>query len=150
MSKAQKQSVGVQPSSTAAAPTLPGASASGTRPAPPDPEVSSDRPKRRTFDAAYKKRILEQHDAAREHPGEIGALLRREGLYSSLVSEWKRQRDDGAAAAQRLPSTPLSSLHPTPRLPRPLRFADPLGVLGAAVASPQVATRFRHFALHIC
>jgi transposase-like protein len=61
--------------------------------------VPSDRPKRRTFDAAYKRRILEQHDAAKGQPGQIGALLRREGLYSSLVSEWKRQRDEGAIAA---------------------------------------------------
>lgn len=77
-------------SSTAAAPASP--------PSPPDPEVGGDRPKRRTFTADYKKRILAEHDACSQ-PGEIGALLRREGLYSSLISEWKRQRDEGADAA---------------------------------------------------
>lgn len=63
-----------------------------------DPEVSSDRPKRRTFTADYKKRILAEHDAC-SHAGEIGALLRREGLYSSLITMWKRQRDEGTDAA---------------------------------------------------
>ena len=77
-------------SSTAAAPA--------SAPLPPDPEVPSDRPKRRRFTAEYKKRILAEHDAC-SLPGEIGALLRREGLYSSLISEWKRQRDEGADAA---------------------------------------------------
>ena len=65
----------------------------------PDPEVSSDRPKRRAFTAEYKQRILDEHDDAKGHPGEIGALLRREGLYSSLVTEWKRQAAEGAGAA---------------------------------------------------
>ena len=46
---------------------------------PPDPEVS-DRPQRRTFSIADKLRILEELDRAR--PGDIGAILRREGLYS--------------------------------------------------------------------
>lgn len=59
---------------------------------PPDPEVS-DRPQRRTFSAADKLRILEEIDRAR--PGDIGAILRREGLYSSNVGRWRRQRDAG-------------------------------------------------------
>lgn len=56
----------------------------------PDPEVS-DRPVRRKFTAEYKRRILQEAD--RCQPGELGALLRREGLYSSLLSKWRQQRD---------------------------------------------------------
>lgn len=52
---------------------------------------------RRRFTAAYKRQIVEQADGCRE-PGEIGALLRREGLYSSHLSVWRRQRDAGALA----------------------------------------------------
>lgn len=50
------------------------------------------RPKRRTFSAEYKMRILEEYENA--GPGQRGALLRREGLYSSLISEWRRARED--------------------------------------------------------
>ena len=54
----------------------------------------AERPKRRTFTAEYKLRILAEYDAA--EPGEKGALLRREGLYSSHLVEWRRARDAGA------------------------------------------------------
>jgi transposase-like protein len=57
----------------------------------------SDQPKRRTFTAEYKLAILAEYDAATE-PGAKGALLRREGLYSSHVIEWRRARDAGALA----------------------------------------------------
>jgi transposase-like protein len=63
----------------------------------PDPELI-ERPRRRRFSAEYKLRILREAEACRES-GEIGALLRREGLYSSLLSEWRKQRDEGALAA---------------------------------------------------
>ncbi len=53
--------------------------------------------KRRTFTAEYKRQILKQADACRE-PGEIGALLRREGLYSSHLVVWRRARDKGELA----------------------------------------------------
>lgn len=59
---------------------------------PPDPEVS-ERPQRRTFSVADKLRILEKIERAR--PGDVGAILRREGLYSSNVGRWRRQRDAG-------------------------------------------------------
>jgi transposase len=59
----------------------------------PDPEVVPQA-KRRRFSAKYKLRILEEADACRQ-PGEIGALLRREGLYSSYLTAWRRQRDQG-------------------------------------------------------
>jgi transposase-like protein len=60
----------------------------------PDPEVSM-RAKRRRFTAEYKLRIVRAADAARD-PGEIGTLLRREGLYSSHLASWRKQYRDGA------------------------------------------------------
>ena len=56
-------------------------------------------PRRRTFKARDKLRILAEIDAARDTPGGISAVLRREGLYSSAISDWRRQRDAGAFAA---------------------------------------------------
>ena len=66
-------------------------------PAATNPELS-DRPKRRTFTAGEKLRILEETDRAAD-TGEIGAILRREGLYSSTLTDWRRQRDAGAFEA---------------------------------------------------
>jgi transposase len=63
----------------------------------PDPELV-ERPRRRRFSAAYKLRIVEQAEAC-EKAGEIGALLRREGLYSSTLSKWRKQRQAGALRA---------------------------------------------------
>jgi transposase len=60
---------------------------------PPDPEVP-ERPERRRFSAEYKLAILAETDKA--SPGEIGAILRREALYSSLLTTWRRQRREGA------------------------------------------------------
>jgi transposase len=67
--------------------------------ADPDPEVPA-KPQRRRFSAEYRLRILKQADACRK-PGELGALLRREGLYSSLLTNWRRQRDHGALREMR-------------------------------------------------
>jgi transposase len=53
------------------------------------------RPRRRTFTAEYKLRILEEYENA-ESPRERAALLRREGIYSSSISEWRRARDSAA------------------------------------------------------
>jgi transposase-like protein len=64
---------------------------------PPDPEVPEKRP-RRKFTAQYKLRILEEADACKE-PGQIGALLRREGLYSSNLNTWRRQKEKGLLEA---------------------------------------------------
>ncbi len=63
----------------------------------PDPELV-EQPKRRRFTAEYKLRILREADACTKQ-GEVGALLRREGLYSSHLSSWRRQRDEGALTA---------------------------------------------------
>ena len=65
-------------------------------PPPPDPEVPAQA-QRRQFSAAYKQRIL--HDADTCPVGEIGALLRREGLYSSHLVLWRRQRARGELTA---------------------------------------------------
>ena len=59
----------------------------------------SDRPRRRSFTAEYKSKILAEYDALDE-PGAKGALLRREGLYSSHLVEWRRVRDAAAAGGQ--------------------------------------------------
>ena len=63
---------------------------------PEEPEVP-ERATRRTYTAQYKLRILAEYDR-RDRDGR-GALLRREGLYSSLISEWRKQRDQGALQA---------------------------------------------------
>lgn len=53
--------------------------------------------KRRVFTAEYKRRVIKEADACKK-PGEIGALLRREGLYSSHLVAWRRARDRGELA----------------------------------------------------
>ena len=62
----------------------------------PSPEVL-EKPVRRRFTVEYKTRILAEADACTQ-PGMLGELLRREGLYSSYLTTWRRQRDDGALA----------------------------------------------------
>src|ERR1041385_8796595 len=66
----------------------------------PDPE-GPERVKRRTFTAQYKLDIVAEYDAAPD--GEKGAVLRREGLYSSHIIEWRRARDAGALAGLKAP-----------------------------------------------
>ena len=69
--------------------------AAGGAPAAALPEAEvAVKTSRRRFSAAYKRRILEQVERCSE-PGEIGALLRREGLYSSHLSKWRAQREQG-------------------------------------------------------
>src|SRR5919109_3341640 len=65
----------------------------------PDPEVP-EKAQRRQFSAAYKQRILEEADRCTEL-GQIGALLRREGVYSSHLSTWRSQRTHALAAQRR-------------------------------------------------
>jgi len=60
----------------------------------PDPELV-EQAKRRTFTVGYKARILAEVDACTA-PGEVGELLRREGLYTSHLTYWRKQRRDGA------------------------------------------------------
>jgi len=86
----------------------PDAPAAGS-PTRPDPEVVVDA-KRRTFTAEYKLRVLAAADVAAAHGG-IGALLRREGLYSSHLVTWRRERQAGI----------LKGLTPRTRGPKPTR-----------------------------
>ncbi len=80
-----------------------GASSSGVV---PDPELA-ERPRRRRFGAEYKLRVLREAEAC-TRKGEIGAMLRREGLYTSHLTAWRKQRDAGA----------LEGLAPRKRGPR--------------------------------
>jgi len=59
-----------------------------------NPEVN-EKPVRRRFDAAYKLRIIEEADRCTQ-PGQLGELLRREGLYSSHLANWRRLREQGS------------------------------------------------------
>jgi transposase len=68
---------------------------------PPDPEVVAATAKRRQFSSSQKQRILAEADRCTE-PGQIGALLRRDGLYSSNLSTWRKQRE----AAERIALAP--------------------------------------------
>jgi len=86
----------------------PGSSAPAEKPAP-DPEVVA-KPTRRQFSAAYRLRILEEADRCTES-GEIGRLLRREGLYTSHLSAWRKARREGT----------LQGLTPKKRGARPTR-----------------------------
>jgi transposase len=74
-----------------------GAPAPRPQPAVPDSEVVA-RPRRRSFTAEYRRSILDQADAAQD-VGAVGALLRREGLYSSHLATWRRQRKQGGIDA---------------------------------------------------
>ena len=86
---------------------------------PADPELSKGR-RRRTFSAREKLRILEETDRAADTGG-VGAILRREGIYSSSLTDWRRQRDAGT----------LTALAPAKRGPKPAR-PDPLAAELAA------------------
>ena len=78
------------------------------------------KPRRRTYTAEYKRRILKEADACTT-PGAIGALLRREGLYSSLLVEWRRARGRGELAAL----TPKKrGRKPTPVDPRDRKITE--------------------------
>jgi transposase len=84
---------GVTPATLVAATGAPG---TGDGRPIPDPAVL-EKPVRRRFTAEYKLRILQEADRSTA-PGQLGALLRREGLYSSLLSTWRKQRDQGTLA----------------------------------------------------
>ena len=76
--------------------SIPGSRDSFVSP-PPDPEVPEKKP-RRKFTAKYKLQILAEADAC-THPGQLGVLLRREGLFSSNLTTWRRQRKKGVLQA---------------------------------------------------
>jgi len=90
-------SIGTEPTSNSVTQVLPDDGREGAEPSErrPDPEVL-EQPTRRHYSARYKLRILEQTDKLGE--GQIGAFLRREGLYWSILSTWRRQREEGTLA----------------------------------------------------
>ncbi|MBF8285809.1 MAG: hypothetical protein HW378_4724 [Anaerolineales bacterium] len=106
------------------------ASRNGSVSAPPmggaDTEVALAKPERRRFTAKYKLRIL--REAEQCGPGEVGALLRREGLYSSHLTTWRRQQEAGQ----------LAGLTPKKRGPKVDPQADELARLKRENARLQV------------
>lgn len=86
-----------------------GVSPAGAPVGVPDPAVEA-KPKRRRFTAEYKLRVLREVERAKD-TGEIGAILRREGLYSSHLATWRRERDRvarvGLAARKRGPKAKM-------------------------------------------
>jgi len=120
----------------------------------PDPEVLP-KAKRRTFTASYKRWVLAEADKCREQPGQIGALLRREGLYSSHLTTWNRQREAGQMAGLKPQkrgrkhneeAAEMSQLrHENKRLTRQLEQAELIieaqkklsEILGITLAQPQ-------------
>jgi|SRR5215475_576439 len=100
-----------------------------------DPEVKA-KPERRQFSAEYKRRILEEADACTE-AGQIGALLRREGLYSSNLTHWRQQLAEGS----------LKALSPKKRGPKPDPLANENAVLRRRIerleADIKESVRFR-------
>ena len=74
--------------------------------AQPDPEVLV-RPKRRRFTAEYRMSIVREADAC-TRKGELGALLRREGVYSSYLTQWRQQRDRGGLDVKKRGRKPTS------------------------------------------
>jgi len=87
---------GRSPTGVPPATAAPGAPATGNGKSIPDPAVL-EKPVRRRFTAEYKLRILREADRSTQ-PGQLGALLRREGLYSSHLTAWRQQRDRGTLA----------------------------------------------------
>ena len=85
----------------------------------PDLEVS-DKATRRRFSAAYKRRIVREADQCSQ-PGELGALLRREGLYGSNLSAWRRQHDSGVLSGR---SSPKRGRKARPKDARDQRIAE--------------------------
>jgi transposase-like protein len=89
--KGGRSPTGVPPTTAAQ-----GGPAAGNGKLPPDPAVS-EKPERRRFLVEYKLRILQEADRC-TGSGQLGSLLRREGLYSSLLSSWREQRRKGTLA----------------------------------------------------
>jgi transposase-like protein len=74
----------------------------------PDPEVP-EKAVRRKFTASYKLRIVKEAQTCTA-PGQIGALLRREGIYSSNLAKWRRQAEEGLIPKKRGPQKPDASI----------------------------------------
>jgi transposase len=97
MAKSHGSIVEPSPISLRSAAAAASAGSEGIKLSPPDPEVPA-KAARRNFSAEYKQRILREADSCTEEGG-IGALLRREGLYSSHLATWRRQRAEALRQA---------------------------------------------------
>jgi len=103
-------------------PTLKSSNGAPPTPASPSLAVSpvtevAPKAKRRTFTAAYKQQILHEADRCRQS-GQLGALLRREGLYSSHLTTWRRQRDRGELGSKKRGKTADPQAQEVARLKR--------------------------------
>ena len=107
--------------------------------APADPEVV-DRPLRRRFSPSYKLRIVEEADRCTE-PGEVGKVLRREGLYSSHLTTWRKAAHSGS-----LPSADLTK-HRSPQRPRLDRYGRKRPLAIRLCASRDATSRSSHSSL---
>jgi len=101
----------------------------------PDPEVLA-RPKRRTFTAEYKRQILEQAEAL-AGTGQIGAMLRREGLYTTHLSAWRREEAQGKLAAL-TPAKPGRKAKEDPATTEITRLKRQVARLEAKLARAQI------------
>ena len=120
----------------------PRARASGTRPAP-DPEVVA-KPKRRQFTAEYRLRILEEADRCTQ-PGEVGRLLRREGLYTSHLAAWRKARRQGSLRGLTPNTSHLRGAKPAERNP----FGAEVRELEAKVARLEKELHTAHTILEV-
>jgi transposase len=93
--EAEAAPAGVPPSVALRAPSV--GNTAGAGPSPHIPSEVSAKTDRRRFSADYKRRILAEADACTQ-PGDLGRLLRREGLYSSHLTAWRRKRDEAMTA----------------------------------------------------
>ena len=113
----------------------------------PDPEVP-EKVQRRRFTAEYRRRIVKEADACKA--GELGALLRREGLYASHLRTWRRQREQGELAAGRgRKRGPVAKVLPLMRnrvnLDRPaLELREPIYVVERRAFCASSASRLRY------
>ena len=101
-----------------------------------DDEDPAPRPKRRTFDAGYKARILAEYDSLAAHSSERGALLRREGLYTSHLAEWRNSVARAASAALE-PKRSVSKKAPVEK--ELVRARERIGKLEADLARTRLA-----------
>jgi transposase len=83
--------------------------------APPDPEVP-EKARRRKFSAEYKLRVLRLADSCTD-PGSLGRLLRKEGLYASNLTTWRRQRDQGILQGLKPAKRGRKPSEPNPLMP---------------------------------
>jgi transposase len=109
--------------------------------AAPNPEVL-ERPQRRRISAADKLRILQEVDRC-SAPGQIGALLRREGIYSSYLQKWRKQRDAGALGALHGQKRGPRAMAPNPLAPQVAQQQREITRLGKKLKQAEAIIEFQ-------